>query len=95
MSRILRRPRAEADIIEIGLYIAEDDLEASERFLDLLERKLRLLASAPAIGRLRPELLPKLRSFPVGEYVVFYRPIRDGIEVVRVLNGARDIAPLF
>jgi len=95
VSRVLKRPRAEADLFEIGLYIAEDDLEASERFLDLLERKLRLLASTPAMGRLRPELLPKLRSFPVGEYVVFYRPIRDGIEVVRVLNGARDIAPLF
>jgi toxin ParE1/3/4 len=47
------------------------------------------------MGRLRPELVPKLRSFPVGEYVVFYRSIRDGIEVVRVLNGARDIGRLF
>ena len=95
MSRVLKRPQAEADLLEIGLYIAADDLEASERFLDLLDRKLRLIASTPAMGRPRPELLPRLRSFPVGEYVVFYRPIRDGVDVVRVLNGARDADSLF
>jgi hypothetical protein len=40
---------------------------------------------APEIGRARPELLANLRSFPVGR----------GIEVVRVLHGARDLKPLF
>jgi toxin ParE1/3/4 len=34
----------------------------------------------------------KLRSFPVGNYVVFYVPVSDGIEVVRVMNGRQDIA---
>jgi len=95
VSRVLKRPQAEADLLEIGLHIADQDLDASDRFLDLLERKLHLLASRPQMGRLRPELLTRLRSFPVGEYVIFYRPIRNGIEVVRVLNGARDIGRLF
>jgi hypothetical protein len=36
-------------------------------------------------------LAPELRSFPVGRYVVFYRPQDDGIDVVRVLHSARDI----
>jgi toxin ParE1/3/4 len=33
----------------------------------------------------------KLRSFPVGNYVIFYIPIPDGIEVVRVMHGRQDI----
>ena len=36
-----------------------------------------------------------LRSLPLGNYIIFYRPIDDGIEVVRILHGARDLPPLF
>ena len=43
------------------------------------------------IGRMRDDLQPDLRSFAAGSYLIFYRPIDDGIEVVRVLHGARDI----
>jgi toxin ParE1/3/4 len=32
-----------------------------------------------------------LRPFPVGNYIVFYLPLPDGINVVRILNGYRDI----
>ena len=54
-----------------------------------------LVAGQPLLGRLCPELAPNLRSFPVGNYVIFYRPIDNGIEVARVLHGARDIDSLF
>jgi plasmid stabilization system protein ParE len=47
------------------------------------------------LGRARLELAPNLRSLLVGDYVMFYRPIDDGIEVVRVLHGARDIDAMF
>jgi hypothetical protein len=47
------------------------------------------------MGRLRPELAPHLRSFPIGNYVIFYRLTQEGIEVARVLHGARDIDALF
>ncbi|HLP91141.1 MAG TPA: type II toxin-antitoxin system RelE/ParE family toxin [Nostocaceae cyanobacterium] len=47
------------------------------------------------MGRSRYELLPGLRSFPVGSYLIFYFPINQSIEVIRVLHGARDIAKLF
>ena len=49
----------------------------------------------PLLGRERPELLPGLRSFVVGHHVVFYRPFDGGIEVARVLDGVRDLPPLF
>ena len=95
MSRVRKRPAADADLFDIALHIAEDSLAASERFLDSLNDKFQLLASAPEIGRLREELAPGLRSFPVGSYVVFYQPIKGGVEIVRVLHGSRVIPSLF
>ena len=64
-------------------------------FTDTIEEKCRLLGASPEMGRGRPELAPDLRSFPVGNYVIFYRPVRGGVEVVRVLRAARDIPSLF
>ena len=95
MSRVTKRPEAEADLLEIAVYIAQDDLAASDRFIDAVTEKLELLARHPTMGRLRSELAPDLRRFPIGQYVVFYRPTRSGIDVVRVLSGARDIPSLF
>jgi toxin ParE1/3/4 len=47
------------------------------------------------MGRARGELAPDLRSFPYGRYVIFYAPIEDGIDVVRVLHSARDVDAAF
>jgi toxin ParE1/3/4 len=49
----------------------------------------------PAMGRNRQELAPSLRSFPVGKYVIYYRSIEEGIQIIRVLHGARDIDEVF
>jgi toxin ParE1/3/4 len=49
----------------------------------------------PGIGRQREDLAPRLRGFPFGNYVIFYRPMENGVEIVRVLHGARDLPPLF
>jgi len=49
----------------------------------------------PQLGRRREELSPRLHSFPVGRYVLFYRQVESGIEIARVLHGARDFPPLF
>ncbi len=51
-----------------------------------------MLAANPLAGRARSELHEGLRSFPVGSYVVFYSPTPEGVEIVRVLHGRRDIS---
>jgi toxin ParE1/3/4 len=43
----------------------------------------------PGMGVARPEIRPDLRMFPVGSYVVLYPQVDDGVEIVRVLHGAR------
>ena len=95
MSRYRLTEQARADLDEIWLYIAEDNIPAADRFFDTLHERFVLLAGQPFLGRARPELAPNLRSLPVGNYVMLYRPIDDGIEVVRVLHGARDIDAMF
>ena len=47
------------------------------------------------MGRLRNEVAPFLRSFPVKNYLIFYRPIDEGIEIVRILHGSQDIETIF
>jgi toxin ParE1/3/4 len=95
MSVIIKRPRAKADIVEIWGYIAEDSEERADAFIDAIDQKLHTLAELPNIGRSRSELAEGLRSFPFGRYVIFYLVIPAGIEVVRVLHGARDIDTIF
>jgi toxin ParE1/3/4 len=102
MSRVIRRPRARADIQEQAFRIADDNPDAARRFLGEVERSLELLAGMPGMGAARPRLSPALRGlrmFPVSSvfdnHLLFYRPIRDGIELVRVLHGARDIEAIM
>ena len=47
------------------------------------------------MGRARPELAPDLRSFPVKRFILFYRPDAKGIELVRALDGARNVDGIF
>lgn len=95
MSRISRTIEARSDLIGIALYIGADNASAADRFLDSIEAKLHLLAEHPELGEGRPELAVNLRSFVVRNYVLFYRPIVDGIELVRVLHAAQEIDAIF
>lgn len=89
--KIVRTPRARRDLIEIWQFIAQDNEQAADKLLDRIENILRMLSDNPKAGRIRPELAAELRSFPIGTYVLFYRPIQNGVELVRVLSGRLDI----
>jgi len=95
MPRITRRPLAEADILEIWDYIADDNVDAADLWVDRLDEQFSLLATQPLMGRVRDELARGVRSFPFGRYVIFYAPIDNGIDVIRVLHGSRDIDTVF
>jgi toxin ParE1/3/4 len=95
MPSIVVRPKAVDDLAEIWAYIADDNLREANAFASRIHKEFRVLSGQPRMGRERPELLADLRSFPVGRYVIFYLPRPHGIEVVRVLHGARDLKPLF
>ena len=95
MPIIKRTARVEEDLIEIWLYIAHDDVRAADRLLDEIEEKFFLLADHPSLGPSRPDIAPGLRYLPVRRYLILYREITDGIEIVRVVHGARDVRSLM
>lgn len=95
MPRIALRPQAELDILEIWEFIAAESVSAADRWVDDLDEKSSLWATQPMMGRARDELAPGIRSLPFGRYVVFFAPLPDGIDVVRVMHGARDIDNTF
>ena len=85
---------ARADLADIFDYIALDKPIAAARWIDTIEEKCKLIASMPEFGERRPEYGVAVRSSVVGRYVIFYRAISNGIEVIRVVAADRDIRSL-
>lgn len=95
MPIIVKRPKALSDLAQIWDYIADDGEERADAFIATIDAKFQTLSLHPAMGRRREELAPGLRSFPAGRYLIFYVALTNGVDIVRVLHGARDIATLF
>jgi toxin ParE1/3/4 len=90
-----RHPLAEQDLVEIYVHISGDNPTAAENLVRTINGKCELLARHPLIGRARPELREDLRSFPYGAYLILYRVIDDGVEIVRVVHAARNLDDLI
>ena len=96
MLELIVSPEADNDLLDIWLRIADDrDQKTADRVLDSFHQKFLKLLTAPEMGRARDELAPYLRSIPEGNYMIFYRPIMNSVEIVRVAHGRRDIERLF
>ena len=80
-----------ADLVEIWEYIASDSPGHADGFADRIDSCIQALAQQPRKGRGRAELGAGLRSFTVGRYVIFYEAVPNGVDVVRVIHGSRDI----
>lgn len=92
MLRIRFTNSAEADLLELWLTIAEENLVAADESLDSIQSTVSLLATQPEMGKARPQLADGLRSFPTRtSYIIFYMLDKDGLLVVRMLHHARDI----
>ena len=99
---VTQRPRARLDLLEQFTYFGErDGVDLAERYLTAVEETCRRLAEHPRSGTRYDSGIAKLnglRHFPVKgfeNYLVFYFPRRNGIEVIRVMHGARDIGGVF
>lgn len=95
MNQFRTSDKAEDDLRDIWLFVARNDPDAADRLVAEITRRFPTLAQFPEIGRRRDELLPDARSLSVGRYLIFYRLIDDGIEIIRVVHGARNLPALF
>ncbi len=100
MARLLVREQAWGDLEELGAFIARDNPTVAAEVVRHLRHSFEQLARMPQLGRLikkiktreqlRMWLSPAFRN-----YLIFYRELPDGVEIVRVLHGARDIQRLL
>jgi len=82
-------PEADADIEDIVLHIARDNKGAAWRWFDTIHAKFSVLGHMPQMGIARPEIRPALRTLPFGSYIIAYRATEHGVEIVRIIHGAR------
>lgn len=94
---IKKTPQAEEDIYAIWHYIAIDQRSPNnaDNHIRQLEVTMRTLAGSPLIGTRKDEYTIGILQFPFGNYLIFYFPLNNGIEVIRVLHAARNILDLF
>jgi toxin ParE1/3/4 len=83
-------PEAEADITAIADYVATENPMAADHLVDRLHAQCHRLGSFPKLGASRDDVRPGLRLFPVGNYLLLYREVPQGVEIVRVIYGARQ-----
>jgi toxin ParE1/3/4 len=90
--RLVFSSDAEADLEEIGDFIAEDNPAAAISFVQQLRQRCRQVAEFPGIGRRRSDLRSGYRSVTEGDYVILYRLASESeLEIVRVVHGMRDL----
>jgi len=90
-------PQVEFELDDIWYYVARESgsIKIADRLIDSITNCLYLLASHPYVGRLREDLRPGLRSFPVGQYIVIYRIDETDVLILHVLHSHRDILRVF
>ncbi len=86
---------ARLDLLEIFSHIAEDSVDSAHKVITELAKKFDLLEANPKLGREQNDLLVEMRLFPHKNYHVYYFPIKDGVEIYRVLHGKRNVEELF
>ena len=102
-SLVEKRPQALRDLSDIAIYLAEEsgNNDVAFRFIAAAEASFEHLAATPAMGVAKEYLDPvltgvrMLRIAGFDNYLIFYRPAENGIEIIRVLHAKRDIDSLF
>lgn len=83
---------AEADLDAIWEYIALDNVDAADRWIERLFAAFEALAQTPGMGHKREDLTSfPVYFWPVGAYLILYRHSVESIEIVAVTQGSRDI----
>lgn len=93
MSRYVFSDEAENNLTDIGQYVARESRQSAELLVRRIQSTCALLADFPSLGIQRPDLGHDVRSLPVRTtpYMILYRPIEDGVEILRVWHGRRAI----
>ena len=99
MSSYQFTPQALGDLVDIWVFIAQDDATAADMVGEAILRACDFLANSPSAGRIRKELTALPVRFwvvqPYSNYLIAYDPEKKPLQIIRVLHGARDLPSLL
>jgi plasmid stabilization system protein ParE len=101
MPNYILDPCVEDELWGIWHFIAQDNPDAATRVIEAAYETFETLAANPGLGKLRRFRSPRLRDVRswhitgFENYLIFYRSVTDGIQVIHVYHGARDSEALF
>jgi plasmid stabilization system protein ParE len=96
MSAYLLSPDALQDLQGIWDFIASDNVRAADKLEDEFFEAFEMLADRPRMGHTRSDLTERdVRFWPVGSYLIVYRSLPTALQIVAVLQGARDVAEVI
>ncbi|HVA68632.1 MAG TPA: type II toxin-antitoxin system RelE/ParE family toxin [Candidatus Binataceae bacterium] len=91
MAQIRHTVRARRDLMDVWLELAAANPAAAEKVYRRLEARVEILKRLAEAGPLRPAIAPDAGGLVEPPYLILYRIIPDGVQIVRVLHGARNI----
>ena len=94
MSGVRYTQHARADLIDIWMRIAARDEKVANRVVDTITGRCNQLAGFPEMGQARPEIASDVRALVSERWLILYRILAPGVQVVRIVDGARDLAVL-
>jgi toxin ParE1/3/4 len=83
--------RGRRDLIDIWLEVSEVNPAVVDELYNRLEARVEILRRFPQSGPARPDIAPNARALIELPYLILYRIIPSGVQIVRVLHGARHI----
>jgi toxin ParE1/3/4 len=98
---VYRTSASRSDIVQNAFHLGQQRTGLEDRFLAAVERSFERILASPEIGGLYESRNPRLQGIRVWrvrhfqKYLIFYRPTNAGVEVIRILHGARDIAAVL
>ncbi|KAF3887824.1 MULTISPECIES: type II toxin-antitoxin system RelE/ParE family toxin [Nostocales] len=95
MKQHIISPAANQDLEEIIDYFTSRNIDTGEHFIDEFNKKCKNLANFPNMGRSYANIKDYLRGVPLNGYIILYRVTDNGIEILRVVSGYRDLESLF
>lgn len=93
MPQVNRTDQAELDLIGILAHLGRHSSAAADRFAEEVDQKCQLLARFPGLGEAQEELGTGVRCITIGNYVLYYRSLNGGIEILRVFHGRQNVSP--
>ena len=95
MTQVRFTARAREDLLDIWLFVAPRNSETvADRVYDGIEQTCQLLREYPQIGWARPEIHADARSLVIDRWLALYRVTENGAQIVRIIDGARDLAAI-